>query len=391
MNESSDIPHGIQWPEGLNERVFLRDYWQQKPLLIRQAFPGFQTPLDADELAGLSLEPATTPRLIFQDTNGDYHLEHGPFNEDRFESLTGNNWSLLVTDVEKHIPELAAYLVPFGFLPSWRIDDLMISYAPVGASVGAHVDEYDVFLMQASGIRQWSIDQRTDIKHQLLPDSTLKIIATFEATDTWDLNAGDMLYLPPGMPHHGIAKVESCTTWSIGFRAPAIPDMIMRIAEMLADRLPANRYTDGLIDNATPGEISVDAVARMKTLWTQAVTLDDATFTNFIGAFLTESGTINSDESVYEEYECAEDIEQFIKAPFTQIVWHRDNNDSNESTSSSTVAMFVNGESFNCSESLALELCAGKPINVNACPVRLSADQSTLIQLTHSGCLVPYP
>jgi len=103
MNEPSEVPtvpSGIQWPDGIDEAVFLQDYWQKKPLLIRQAFPAFQTPLDANELAGLSLEPETTPRIITRDNSGDYHLEHGPFEENRFTTLNGNNWSLLVTDVE---------------------------------------------------------------------------------------------------------------------------------------------------------------------------------------------------------------------------------------------------------------------------------------------------
>ncbi|MFT6309197.1 MAG: 50S ribosomal protein L16 3-hydroxylase [Halioglobus sp.] len=373
----------------MDEAVFLRDYWQQKPLLIRQAFPDFQTPLDADELAGLSLETETTPRLISQDNNGNYHLEHGPFEEDRFASLDGNDWSLLVTDVEKHIPELASYLRPFQFLPSWRIDDLMVSYAPVGASVGAHTDEYDVFLLQASGVRQWSIDQRPDVEHELLPDSTLKILATFTATDCWDLEAGDMLYLPPGMPHHGVAKVESCTTWSIGFRAPAIPDMIMRISEMLADNLPAIRFTDGPIDSAISGEISASAVTRMKAIWTQVTTLDEPLFASLVGALLTESGTINSDDSVYDEYEDAEAIEQFIKAPFTQIAWHQDISASVEPTMADAVTLFVNGESFYCSRALALELCNGEPLATTAIPARNLSDQSTLELLTRSGCLIP--
>ncbi|MFT6303956.1 MAG: 50S ribosomal protein L16 3-hydroxylase [Granulosicoccus sp.] len=390
MNESNEVPTGIQWSDGMDEAVFLRDYWQQKPLLIRQAFPDFQTPLDADELAGLSLEPETTPRLIIQDGAGNYHLEHGPFEEDRFATLDGNNWSLLVTDVEKHIPELASYLEPFQFLPSWRIDDLMISYAPVGASVGAHIDEYDVFLLQAGGVRQWSIDQRQDIKHELLPDSTLKILATFAATDCWDLEAGDMLYLPPGIPHHGVATVESCTTWSIGFRAPAIPDMIMRVSEMLAESLPAIRYTDGAIDIATPGEISASAITRMKTLWTQATMLDDTLFANFVGALLTESGTINSDDSVYEAYDNAGDIEQFIKAPFTQIVWHQKNIESSEPMVADAVTLFVNGESYYCSRGLAIELSQREPIPITVKPARNSSDQSMLEMLTRSGCLIPY-
>ena len=388
MNEPTVIPTGIQWPDGMDEVVFLKDYWQQKPLLIRQAFPDFQTPLDANELAGLSLEPDTTPRLITQDGSGDYHLEHGTFEEDRFESLDSNNWSLLVTDVEKHVPELADYLKPFQFLPSWRIDDLMISYAPVGASVGAHVDEYDVFLLQGSGVRQWSIDQRSDIEHTVLPNSTLKILATFEATDCWDLQAGDMLYLPPGMPHHGIAKQESCTTWSIGFRAPAIPDMIMRVSEMLADELPADRYTDGAMDIATPGEISATAIARMKALWTQATQLDDASFAKFVGTVLTESGSITGNDDQPQEFDNVEDDEALIKAPFTQIAWHQ-SSDATSNSAAEEVTLFVNGDRFYCSRSLALELCSGEAIPAASHSTRNESDQSVLELLTRVGCLMP--
>lgn len=391
MNEPVEIPQGIQWPDGIDETVFLQVYWQQKPLLIRQAFPDFQTPLDANELAGLTLEPDTTPRLITLDDKGNYHLEHGPFDEQRFTCLTGNNWSLLVTDVEKHIPELASYLRPFQFLPSWRIDDLMVSYAPIGASVGAHTDEYDVFLLQASGVRQWSIDQRQAIKHELLPDSELKVLATFEATDCWDLRAGDMLYLPPGMPHHGIAMCEPCTTWSIGFRAPAIADIITRVSEMLADTQPSTRYTDGIIDSATAGELSSHAIGRMKTIWDQATELDDAMFADFIGIFLTESGTVNSDNSEFEDYDNATEIDavQLTKEPFTQILWHQKQTGSSEPAATDAVTLFVNGERYYCSRGLALELCSGKPIAVNTIPARNRSDQSTLEQLTRSGCLLP--
>ena len=388
MNEPSTIPTGIHWPEGMDESRFLKEYWQQKPLLIRQTFPDFQTPLDANELAGLSLEPNTTPRLITQDEHGDYHLEHGPFEDDRFESLQDNNWSLLVTDVEKHVPELAPYLRPFQFLPNWRIDDLMVSYAPVGASVGAHVDEYDVFLLQASGRRQWSIDQRITAteEHALLPNSTLKILANFLPTDTWDLNPGDMLYLPPGMPHHGIAVAESCTTWSIGFRAPAIPDMVMRISEMLSDSLPSKRFTDGALDIATPGEISAEAVARMKAIWTQATTLDDASFAEFVGALLTESGSVMDGES-YDDENDFEAADTVVKAPFSQFAWYRSSD--LPADISNTVTLFVNGEKFNCSESLAIELCQGDEITVHTNSARNASDQALLEDLMSSGCIVP--
>ena len=141
----------VNWPDGLSEQAFLDEYWQQKPLLIKQGLPGFETPISPDELAGLAIEEDTTPRLILQNAAGEFTVENGPFDAERFATLQYNDWSLLVTDVEKHLPDISEYLTPFQFLPSWRIDDLMISYAPDGASVGAHVDEYDVFLNRLNG------------------------------------------------------------------------------------------------------------------------------------------------------------------------------------------------------------------------------------------------
>jgi len=286
MTTPMAIPTGIQWPDGVDEACFLSDYWQQKPLLIRQAFPNFQTPISADELAGLAIEPDTTPRLIIEEPTGYYQLEHGPFHEDRFSELNTSNWSLLVTDAEKHEPYLNQYLSPFRFLPSWRIDDLMISYAPVGASVGAHVDEYDVFLLQASGHREWSIDTRSDAEHTWNTKSDLKLVDNFSANEQWVLQPGDMLYLPPGVAHHGVACKDECTTWSIGFRAPAIPDLILRLAEIIAEDTPDNRFRDGPLRPAVSGEIDQSAVAQFKSLWLEAVSLSDEKFANLIGEFV---------------------------------------------------------------------------------------------------------
>jgi 50S ribosomal protein L16 3-hydroxylase len=338
----------INWPADLDEDRFLTQYWQRRPLLIRQALPGFQTPLPADELAGLSLEADTTPRLITRDVNGDYHLEHGPFEAGRFQQLTGNDWSLLVTDVEKHLPELAVYLQAFTFLPCWRIDDLMVSYAPVGASVGAHIDEYDVFLLQASGKRRWSIDARAEAEHELDPDSELKLLTAFEPTDTWELTAGDLLYLPPGVPHHGIASDDPCTTWSIGFRAPVIADMVMRMAEMICESMPHERFTDGPLKVATPGEISADALQRITAVWQRAVTLDQDTLTTLSGRLLTETGG-GSPADVLSDWQDADAVPLQI-GPFSRAAWIAARQDRH-------VQLFVDGEVYLCSRELAIDLC----------------------------------
>ncbi len=343
----------IHWPEGIDEKRFLKEYWQQKPLLIRQAFPDFDTPLPADELAGLALEPDTAGRIITQDDNAAYHLEQGPFDEDRFSTLTDNNWSLLVTDIEKHLPEFKAYLQPFRFIPDWRIDDLMISYAPDGASVGAHVDEYDVFLLQGSGVRTWQIDARTDTIHEMRKDGDLKILANFQASDTWDLNPGDMLYLPPNMAHHGIAKGDDCTTWSVGFRAPRLPDFVSRIAELISDTMATERYTDGALTPSQHGEISDASVHRFKAIWTKATQLSDSDFAQLAGRWLTESDSIATldDDNGGEDFNKASfnDMD-FVKAPFSRFAWI--------GVSSHQAELFVDGECLSCSIEFARHLCS---------------------------------
>lgn len=390
----------IQWPDGIDQQRFLSEYWQQKPLLIRQALPDFQTPLPADELAGLSLEPDTTPRLILKDASGDYHLEHGPFEAERFDSLTDNNWSLLVTDVEKHVPELATYLRPFSFLPNWRIDDLMISYAPVGASVGAHVDEYDVFLLQASGTRRWSIDVRTSSCVVEDADSAsasgdgenptvdidnaadLKLISAFEASDTWELAPGDLLYLPPGVPHHGVASGEPCTTWSIGFRAPALNDFAMRIAEMIAESLPARRFRDGQLSNAVPGEITRQALAQFESNWRESMTIDSDLLATLTGQFLTESGEAQAYDAGEPDTLTPLDHQQRRVAPFCKVAWRQPN------VSTDFVQLFANGDVFKCSRLLAIQLCSVDALIDSTSADYDERDRHVLAELYNAGCIV---
>lgn len=363
----------IHWPDGINEQIFLDQYWQKKPLLIRQAFPDFDTPLPADELAGLSLEPDTTGKIITQDERGAYHLEHGPFEEERFATLNGNQWSLLVTDVDKHLPEFIAFIQPFRFIPDWRIDDLMISYAPDGASVGAHVDEYDVFLLQASGTRTWSIDARENVAHKMRSDGDLKILANFQPTDTWDLLAGDMLYLPPATAHHGIANGDDCTTWSVGFRAPLIPDLIARMAELLSDRMNSERYTDSSLTPARLGEISNTSIKRFRAIWDQTTQLSDEDFSRLLGCWLTESSapaTTDNTSSMSLDTLSANNELTLEKAPFSRFAW--------VSVSEKSAMLFVDGANFSCSSEFAQQLCSS-PRFVILKPAQLNShDMNTL-------------
>ncbi len=227
---------------------FLANYWQRKPKLIRQAWPNFSPPVDGDDLAGLACEPVCPARLVLYDRANDaWSVENGPFQDERFATLPAQDWTLLVQDVDKMIDSVGALLDHFRFLPAWRIDDVMVSYAAPGGSVGAHVDDYDVFLLQGQGQRRWQISTAPDANLAIKPNVELKALAQFEATDEWLLEPGDMLYLPPGIPHHGVAENGECTTFSIGLRAPSAAELVLDLADHLSEREPAKlRFRDPL-------------------------------------------------------------------------------------------------------------------------------------------------
>lgn len=209
----------------LSIEEFLRDYWQQKPLLVRQAFPNFQSPLSSNELAGLACDTDTARLVLEKGGSNPWEVRHGPLRKKDFNKLPATHWTLLVNDIEKLLPEFAEIIEPFRFIPDWRIDDLMISYAVDGGSVGPHVDAYDVFLLQAQGKRHWQISHQACAEDNFIPDIDLRIMREFVAEAEWTLEPGDMLYLPPDVPHYGVA-VGECMTYSIGFRAPSRADLL---------------------------------------------------------------------------------------------------------------------------------------------------------------------
>ncbi|MGC9456063.1 MAG: cupin domain-containing protein [Halothiobacillaceae bacterium] len=281
---TASIPLGALSPE-----EFLRDYWQKRPLLIRNAIPGFESPISPEELAGLACEEEINARLILErGGRKPWEVRHGPFSEELFMTLPEDGYSLLVTDCEKAVPELMEIVQAFRFVPDWRIDDLMISYAPPGGSVGAHIDQYDVFLLQAHGTRKWMIESRPR-PEVYVPGLDVRILETFEPDEEWLLEPGDLLYLPPGIPHHGVA-LTPCMTWSIGFRAPRAVDVVSGVADMLIDRLdPAALYTDpdrSLQDN--PGALAAADLARFRRQVREALTADDDLIDRLIARVLTD-------------------------------------------------------------------------------------------------------
>lgn len=274
---------------GLSAEQFLADYWQKKPLLVRQAIPGFAGLLDADELAGLACEDSALSRLVVEKIGPEgsrWQLRQGPFGARDFKKLPDSHWSLLVQEVNHFLPEAWDLLMHFAFIPFARLEDLMVSYAAPQGSVGAHFDSYDVFLLQGQGQREWRISAQTDLS--LVEDAPLKILKNFQAEQSWVLEPGDMLYLPPRIAHHGIAQ-NDCMTYSIGFRAPSRAELLGGFLDYLHEHLqPEGLYSDpDLPLQAHPAELSSFTLDRSRAML-DALRWDEAMFEDFLGRFLTE-------------------------------------------------------------------------------------------------------
>ncbi len=274
---------------GLTPEQFLQEYWQKKPLLVRNALPEAVNLISPDELAGLALEETVESRIVIERGENDWELRHGPFEEDTFTSLPESHWSLLVQAVDHYVPACSHLLDLFTFIPNWRIDDLMISYAPDQGTVGPHYDYYDVFLIQGHGQREWRIGQACDERSSLVAGLPLKILEQFEQSESWILNPGDMLYLPPALAHWGVALKESMTL-SVGFRAPSHLDLLQGFVDSLQDTLPDHqRYDDAdLTLHENPGQLTEGEIDKIHSLL-QSLLEDKAHVRRWLAKAMSES------------------------------------------------------------------------------------------------------
>jgi 50S ribosomal protein L16 3-hydroxylase len=274
----------------ISKEQFLKEYWQKKPLLIRQAYPNFEPLIPADELAGMSLEEEIESRIIMENgPDSPWQLISGPFQEETFGSLPEDKWTLLIQGVDQWLPEAADLLQDFNFIPNWRIDDLMISFATDGGSVGPHYDQYDVFLLQAEGQREWRIGQMCTEHDEFLKETKLRLLAKFEETERWVLEPGDMLYLPPRLAHYGISQGNG-QTYSIGFRAPSQSELMHSLVDQIdASSNEDQRYGDPELALQThSGEINEAALQQVRDFMIQALA-DPILLSDAIGKLMTEA------------------------------------------------------------------------------------------------------
>ncbi len=316
---------------GMPAAKFLRDYWQKKPLLIRGAFPDFVSPIEPEDLAGLACEEMALSRIVSHDRARDaWTLRTGPFTEEEFPGMPDHDWTLLVQDVDKWDVDVRRLLKQFGFLPRWRIDDVMVSFAATGGSVGAHVDQYDVFLLQSQGQRHWQIDASANPPLAFRDDVELKLLCEFNPSHDWVLEPGDMLYLPPGVPHHGVA-LNPCLTLSVGMRAPSSAELVSDYLDNLMEAADESmRYHDpDLLPPKDPNEIDAAAMARAVEALNTLRLNDPDKLGDWFGRFITTyraGGEVAAGGEQRSRIEIEWDLQQgavLQRHPFSRLAWRR--------------------------------------------------------------------
>ena len=280
---------------GITAEQFLNEYWQKKPLLVRNAMPEIMGLLEPEDVKELALEEDVSARLIRQKNKNpnEWHVKSSPLTKGDFQKLP-NLWTILVQAVDHYSFDIAELWKKFPFIPQWRRDDIMVSYAPKGGSVGKHFDFYDVFLVQGHGHRRWQLGQMCDESTEFVADQPLKLLSQMSVNFDEVLAPGDLLYVPPGLAHYGVAE-DDCLTFSFGFRMPNLAEMTDRLSEQFAKN---SVLTNPLVDitriktNAI-GEINNSEFSYLKTqlldYLTQAPEFDAA-----IMAYMSESKYPNS-------------------------------------------------------------------------------------------------
>jgi 50S ribosomal protein L16 3-hydroxylase len=380
MNEDIN-PLGDLTPES-----FLADYWQQRPLVVRQAFPGFQSPVSAEELAGLSCEVDVNSRIVIE-KGGEHPWQtfYGPMDEAVFQGLPDTHWSLLVNDVEKHLPQLAWLLDCFRFIPEWCIDDLMISYAPEGGSVGPHLDRYDVFILQAQGHRHWQIHSRDVAPDNRVPDTDMDIQKEFEAEQDWLLGPGDMIYIPPGVSHYGVAT-DDCLSFSIGFRAPSHAEMLQDFVGFISQGRPAEvNFSDPrLVVQQHANEITPATLDSVREVLGKYLQADPPGLSRWFGRFISDVKT----DIIPEAGQAVADFSNLLvthpvlaRPPASHYAFSREGQ---------RALLFVDGDDFDVSVGFAETLCAHREIELRTlAAIMTAAEQQLLLNLFNTGKLSP--
>ena len=338
---------------GITAEQFLNEYWQKKPLLVRNAMPEIMGLLEPEDVKELALEEDLSARLIRQKNKNpnEWHVKSSPLTKGDFQKLP-NLWTILVQAVDHYSFDIAELWKKFPFIPQWRRDDIMVSYAPKGGSVGKHFDFYDVFLVQGHGHRRWQLGQMCDESTEFVADQPLKLLSQMSVNFDEVLAPGDLLYVPPGLAHYGVAE-DDCLTFSFGFRMPNLAEMTDRLSEQFAkNSVLTNPLADiTRIKTNAIGEINNTEFSYLKTqlldYLTQAPEFDAA-----IMAYMSESKYPNSipepDEIVVDDLlEVINSGYQLILEPASRLLYRQQDQ---------LLDFWANGENICISQSFQAQL-----------------------------------
>lgn len=375
----------------------MKNYWQQQPLLLQSSVIDLVGVVDSGDLAGIACEPDSEARIISgSGLNNKWLCDQGPFTEQQLLAMPNKNWTLLVQGVDQWIEEVHGILQRFSFLPKWRLEDVMASFAPVGGGVGPHFDYYDVFLLQVSGTREWQLGQACDDTTRLQPNSPVKLLEEFELAQTLVATPGDMLYVPAGVAHWGTALTDECITLSVGFRAPSQKELLFATLECLIEEFAETssdnlRYRDSVssleknLVDASHYRINADVEHQLLTMTKQLTpeAIERAMNKSF-GSLVTEPRylpPLDDGHATTSNELTLVAINRYIEANNGFELLHP----PHSRFAFSEIALFVNGVAFKVRESFSKELCNGlleTPINVGEREVLLTLLATADIELT---------
>lgn len=368
----------------LTSEQFIKDYWQKKPLVIKQGFQNFTSPISAEELAGLACEEEVHSRIVIEKGGEEpWQLINGPMDDEIFVTLPETHWTLLVNDVEKHVPQLASIVDAFRFIPEWRMDDLMISFAPEGGTVGPHLDQYDVFILQAQGQRRWQINTQPVAVDNQIPDIALRIQKDFTAEQEWLLEPGDIIYIPPGVTHYGVA-MNDCLSFSIGFRAPTHTEMLISFIDFISqDLAPDKTYKDcNLKPQIHSNQITEDALDNVREIFKEYLNPNHPALAQWFGRFVSDTKTdlVFENEDSYADFANLKQNHSILyRNPASRFAFYEQNSET---------LLFIDGNDLVVKTKFAELLCNKRELNLQLNNFN-DIEQQLLIELYNNGQLVP--
>lgn len=368
----------------IDQTQFLTEFWHKKPIILPQAVVGdeLKTLPTTEQLKQLSCKDDVQSRIVFKNSEISYDVEYGPFDESDWDNINDECWNLLVSDIDKWQPETKTLLKYFQFIRNWLFDDIMLSCGSINGTVGPHTDQYDVFLLQVEGQRQWSFDHDKSPDPTLIADQPLKLISDYTPQETVVLYPGDVLYIPPNIAHYGIAQTKDCVTCSIGTRTPSHAELITSFVDHIAQRLSDNKRFREINCSELPqtGEITQTDLNEISQIISQSLFKPNASaFNQWFGQFISEYRSLFYEFNHYQQANEIDNDLPFYNSAFSKNCYFAQSNQAD---------LFVDGKHFVSSLNLAQSICDAKKLTPQQWSTLNKADQQTVIALFENGSLV---